>query len=192
MSSGDVQSRDGVIVFVNVSVREMSIDRSTTRRTYLKATTTAGMAGLTGLSASASAAQGGPVPMGSILPTTGGLNCADAELGLDGVQERFAGCFDGLFNRARLRRAERPQSRDENAEYPLPLPPKAGDQYGRAAVYNTQIRYDPASDTWRVTDDAFDTEQALYLANQDIRVGQWGGEFFRGCGVPGKSDEPPA
>jgi hypothetical protein len=122
---------------------------------------------------------------------TGGLNCTDTELGLVGVQDRFASCFDEMFNRARLQRAERPQSRNENAEYPLPLPPKAGGEYGQAAVYNTEIQYDTDSDTWRVTDETFDTEQALYLANQDIWMSQWGGDFFQGRGVPGKSDEPP-
>ncbi|PSP55916.1 plasmid stabilization protein [Halobacteriales archaeon QS_1_67_19] len=122
---------------------------------------------------------------------TGGLNCADAELELDGTKERFATCFNELFNRARLQRAERPPSHDGNAEYPLPLPPKAGGEFGQAAVYNTEIQYDTESDTWRVTDDTFDCEQALYLANQDIWVSHWGGEFFQGRGVPGKSDEPP-
>ncbi|WP_137287276.1 ABC transporter substrate-binding protein [Halorussus salinisoli] len=47
---------------------------STTRRHYLKGVTVAGVAGLTGLSTSASATQGGPVQMGSILPITGNLS----------------------------------------------------------------------------------------------------------------------
>jgi hypothetical protein len=36
----------------------------------------------------------------------------------------------------------------------------------------------------------FRTGQSLYLANQDIWVGQWGGEFVTGRGVPGKTDTP--
>ncbi len=41
---------------------------------YLKGATAAGVAGLTGLSTSAGAAQGGPIQMGSILPITGNLS----------------------------------------------------------------------------------------------------------------------
>lgn len=51
----------------------MSEKYRTTRRTYLKGATAAGVAGLVGLSTSASG-QGGPVQMGSILPITGNLS----------------------------------------------------------------------------------------------------------------------
>ena len=51
----------------------MSEKYRTTRRRYLKGTTAAGVAGLVGLSTSASG-QGGPIPMGSILPITGSLS----------------------------------------------------------------------------------------------------------------------
>ncbi|WP_244605438.1 plastocyanin/azurin family copper-binding protein [Halorhabdus rudnickae] len=120
---------------------------------------------------------------------TGGLNAADAELGM-GVKDIYAQYFNETFNHGRLQRAERPPSRDPEAEHPLPLPPKAGGQHGQAAVYNAEVQYDTGSGEWSVTDSTFDTEQALYLANQDIWVGQWGGEFFHGRGVPGKSDSP--
>jgi branched-chain amino acid transport system substrate-binding protein len=52
----------------------MSERYRTTRRAYLKATTAAGVAGFVGLSASASARQGGAIQMGSILPITGDLS----------------------------------------------------------------------------------------------------------------------
>jgi ABC-type branched-subunit amino acid transport system substrate-binding protein len=52
----------------------MSEKYRTTRRKYLKGTTVMGVAGLTGLSASATARQGGPIQMGSILPITGNLS----------------------------------------------------------------------------------------------------------------------
>jgi len=52
----------------------MSEKYRTTRRMYLKGATAAGVAGLTGLSTSAGAAQGGPIQMGSILPITGNLS----------------------------------------------------------------------------------------------------------------------
>jgi plastocyanin len=120
---------------------------------------------------------------------TGGLNAADAELGMD-VNSEFARFFDQMFNRGRLQRAERPPSRDENAEHTLPLPPAAGGEYGQAAVYNAEVEYDPGADEWSVTDPTFDTEAALYLSNQDIWVSQWGGEFFQGRGVPGTNDTP--
>lgn len=32
-----------------------------------------------------------------------------------------------------------PQSHDENAQYPLPLLPKAGGQYGQAPVYYAEV-----------------------------------------------------
>jgi len=121
---------------------------------------------------------------------TGGLNAADAVLDMD-VQEIYAEYFDQTINRGRLQRAERPPSRDENAENTLPLPPMAGGEFGQAAVYNAEIEYDPDADEWTVTDDRFDTAQSLYLANQEIWISQWGGEFYQGRGVPGESDEPP-
>ncbi|PSP54439.1 hypothetical protein BRC82_09615 [Halobacteriales archaeon QS_1_67_19] len=52
----------------------MSEKYRTTRRTYLKGATVTGVAGLVGLSSSAAARQGGPIPMGSILPITGNLS----------------------------------------------------------------------------------------------------------------------
>jgi plastocyanin len=121
---------------------------------------------------------------------TGGLNAADAVLGRD-VKAVYATYFDQTMNRGRLQRAERPQSRDESAENTLPLPPAAGGENGQAAVYNAEVEYDTASGEWSVTDDRFDTEQSLYLANQEIWISQWGGDFYQGRGVPGESDEPP-
>ncbi|QCC51669.1 halocyanin domain-containing protein [Halapricum salinum] len=121
---------------------------------------------------------------------TGGINAADAVLDMD-VRDIYARYFNQTFNRGRLQRAERPQSRDESAEYTLPLPPAAGGEHGQAAVYNAEIEYDTTADEWSVTDDSFDTEGALYLANQDIWIGQWAGDFYQGRGVPGESDTPP-
>ena len=121
---------------------------------------------------------------------TGGLNAADAVLGRSGVQERFATFFNQTFNRGRLQRAERPPSRSEDAEFPLPLPAAAGGEFGQAAVYNSEIEYDAGADEWSVTDPRFRTAEALYLANQDIWVGNWGGDFYQGRGVPGESDTP--
>ena len=120
---------------------------------------------------------------------TGGLNAADAVLGMD-VKALYAEYFDRTINRGRLQRAERPPSRDESAENTLPLPPMAGGEHGQAAVYNAEVEYDTASGEWSVTDDRFDTEQALYLANQEIWISQWGGDFYQGRGVPGRSDTP--
>lgn len=120
---------------------------------------------------------------------TGGLNAADAVLGME-VKEIFARFFNQTFNRGRLQRAERPPSRDEEAEFTLPLPPDAGGDAGQAAVYNAAVEYDSTADEWNVTDPTFDTEAALYLANQDIWVGQWGGQFFQGRGLPGTNDTP--
>jgi plastocyanin len=120
---------------------------------------------------------------------TGGLNAADALLGMD-IKDVYAKYFDQTMNRGRLQRAERPQSRDENAEHMLPLPPAAGGEFGQAAVYNAEVAYDTTADEWAVTDDRFDTEQSLYLANQEIWISQWGGDFYQGRGVPGRSDTP--
>jgi len=122
---------------------------------------------------------------------TGGLNAADAVLGMGGTHERFARFFDQTFNRGRLQRAERPPSRDENAEHTLPLPPAAGGEFGQAAVYNGAVEYDTGADEWSVVDDRFYTADALYLANQDIWVGNWAGDSYQGRGVPGASDTPP-
>jgi branched-chain amino acid transport system substrate-binding protein len=52
----------------------MSEKYRTTRRKYVKGATVTGVAGLTGLSTSATARQGGPIQMGSILPITGNLS----------------------------------------------------------------------------------------------------------------------
>ena len=57
-------------------------------------------------------------------------------------------------------------------------------------MYNRAVEYDTSGREWSVVDDSFVTADALYLANQDIWISQWGGEFFRGRGVPGKNDEP--
>jgi len=122
---------------------------------------------------------------------TGGLNAADAVLGIGGTQSTFARFFNQTVNRGCLQRAERPPSRDEDAEYTLPLPPEAGGEFGQAAVYNGAVEYDAGADEWTVDDDRFYTGDALYLANQDIWVGNWAGDFYQGRGVPGKSDTPP-
>jgi len=121
---------------------------------------------------------------------TGGINAADAVLGMD-VREQHARYFDGTVSRGWIQRAERPPSRDENAENMLPLPPMAGGEHGQAAVYNAEAEYDTAAGEWTVTDDSFDTEASLYLANQEIWISQWGGDFYQGRGVPGQSDTPP-
>ncbi|MEF8774832.1 MAG: plasmid stabilization protein, partial [Halobacteriales archaeon] len=123
---------------------------------------------------------------------TGAINAADAVLDRTAVRDVYAQFYNQTFNRGRLQRAERPPSRDAEAEFPLPLPPDAGGEHGQSAVYNAAVEYDPGADQWTVTDARFDTAQSLYLANQDIWLGQWGGDFFRGRGVPGRTDEPPA
>jgi plastocyanin len=122
---------------------------------------------------------------------TGGVNAANAVLGLGSVKNQYAQFFNQCVNRGRLQRAERPKSRDQNAEHTLPLPPKAGGEFGQAAVYNGEVAYDADSDSWSVTDDRFYTEEALYLANQEIWLSNWGGDFYDGNGVPGRTDEPP-
>jgi plastocyanin len=121
---------------------------------------------------------------------TGGINAADVLLDRD-VQSTYARYFDQTFNRGRLQRAERPQSRDEAAEHTLPLPPAAGGEYGQAAVYNDAVEYDTDADEWSVVEDRFTTAWALYTANQDIWIGAWAGDFYRGRGVPGQTEEPP-
>jgi hypothetical protein len=121
---------------------------------------------------------------------TGGLNAADAVLGMGSVREQFARFFDETFNRGRLQRAERPPSRNEAAEHTLALPPAAGGEFGQAAVYNGAVEYDTGSGEWSVADRRFYTGDALYLANQDIWVGNWGGQFYQGRGVPGTNDTP--
>ncbi|VTT86363.1 hypothetical protein DM2_2401 [Halorubrum sp. DM2] len=119
---------------------------------------------------------------------TGGLNAADVLLDRPEVQSQYASFFNQTFNRGRLQRAERPNSRDENAEFTLPLPPMAGGEFGQAAVYNREVEYDTESDEWAVTDDTFDTEMALYLSNQEIWISQWSGDFYEGRGVPGQTN----
>lgn len=71
-------------------------------------------------------------------------------------------------------------------------PPAAGGEFGQAAVSNSEVEYDTGADERTVTDDRFRTAEAFYLANQDVWVGNWGGDFYQGRGVPGESDEPPA
>ncbi|MFC7074091.1 plastocyanin/azurin family copper-binding protein [Halovenus rubra] len=121
---------------------------------------------------------------------TGGINAAENVLGMD-VKEKYAQYFNQTMNRGRLQRAERPPSRDEAAEHTLPLPPMAGGEHGQAAVYNAEVEYDTGAGEWTVTDDTFDTEAALYLANQEIWISQWSGDFYQGRGLPGQSDTPP-
>ena len=121
---------------------------------------------------------------------TGGVNASVELLGTD-VKEQYARFFNQTVNRGRLQRAERPPSRDGNAEFTLPLPPAAGGEFGQAAVYNQAVEYDTGSGEWSVVDDSFVTSDALYLANQEIWISQWGGSFFEGRGVPGRSDTPP-
>ena len=41
-----------------------------------------------------------------------------------------------------------------------------------------------------MTDDTFTTAQAEYLANQDVWISNWGGGFYNGRGIPGRTDEP--
>jgi plastocyanin len=122
---------------------------------------------------------------------TGGLNAADAVLGMNGVRDTYAQFFDATFNRGGLQRAQRPPSVDDTEDPVPPLPPMAGGEFGQAAVYNAEIEYDTDAGEWSVTDDTFDTEAALYLANQDIWIGQWGGDMYQGRGRPGHSDTPP-
>lgn len=57
-------------------------------------------------------------------------------------------------------------------------------------MYNAEVEYDADADEWSVTGRTFDTEGALYLANQDIWISHWGGDFFQGRGVPGQNDSP--
>jgi hypothetical protein len=123
---------------------------------------------------------------------TGGLNAADEVLGMDGAKETYATYFNNTVRRGRLQRAERPNSRNESFEHTLPLPSEAGGEFGQAAVYNTEVEYDTETDEWSVTDDSFTTADALYLANQEIWISQWGGDFYEGRGVPGQNDEPPS
>jgi plastocyanin len=122
---------------------------------------------------------------------TGGVNAANAVLGLGSVKEQYAQFFNQCVNRGRLQRAERPPSRNQDAEHTLPLPPKAGGEFGQAAVYNGAVAYDADRDEWSVTDERFYTAEALYLANQEIWLSNWGGDFYGGSGVPGQTDEPP-
>ncbi|WP_254820801.1 cupredoxin domain-containing protein [Haloglomus halophilum] len=122
---------------------------------------------------------------------TGGVNAANAVLGLGSVKEQYAQFFNQCVNRGRLQRAERPPSRNQDAEHTLPLPPKAGGEFGQAAVYNGEVEYDAENDSWSVTDERFYTAEALYLANQEIWLSNWGGDFYGGSGVPGQTDEPP-
>jgi hypothetical protein len=123
---------------------------------------------------------------------TGGLNAADEVLGVDGVKETYAEFFNNTLRRGRLQRAERAATRNEEMEYTLPHPSDAGGEFGQAAVYNAAVEYDKESDEWSVVDDRFDTESALYLANQEIWISRWGGDFYEGRGVPGRNDEPPS
>ena len=88
---------------------------------------------------------------------TGGVNAAINVLGMEDLQQPYTHFFNQTFNRGRLQRAERPVSREENAEFTLPLPSEAGGEFGQAAVYNAAVEYDAGADEWSVTDDTFDT-----------------------------------
>jgi hypothetical protein len=121
---------------------------------------------------------------------TGGVNAADAVLGMD-LKDQYAQFFDGTLNRGGLQRAQRPPSRSEDEEHSPPLPPAAGGEFGQAAVYNAAVEYDTGADEWSVADDTFDTAAALYLSNQEVWISQWGGSFYQGRGVPGQSESPP-
>jgi len=121
---------------------------------------------------------------------TGGINAADAVLGMD-VKDQYAQFFDQTLNRGGLQRAQRPPSQSDSEEHAPPLPPAAGGEFGQAAVYNAAVEYDTGSDEWTVTDDTFDTEAALYLSNQEVWISQWGSDFYQGRGVPGQSETPP-
>jgi hypothetical protein len=121
---------------------------------------------------------------------TGGLNAAETVLGRNDVRDLYARFFEQTFKRGGLQRAQRPPSVG-NSDHEPPLPPKAGGEFGQAAVYNAEVEYDATGDEWTVTDDTFRTGPALYLANQDIWISHWGGDFYQGRGVPGASDEPP-
>ncbi|MFB6205377.1 MAG: plastocyanin/azurin family copper-binding protein [Haloglomus sp.] len=122
---------------------------------------------------------------------TGGVNAANAVLEMGSVKDQYARFFNQCVNRGRLQRAERPPSRNQDAAHTLPLPPNAGGEFGQAAVYNGAVAYDADRDQWSVTDDRFYTAEALYLANQEIWLSNWGGDFYTGSGVPGQTDEPP-
>ena len=121
---------------------------------------------------------------------TGAVNAAEAVLGRD-LKSTYATFFDQTFNRGRLQRAQRPPSVDEKAAEKLPLPPRAGGEFGQAAVYNDAVEYDTEAGEWTVVDDGFTTKDALQLSNQDIWIGRWAGDEYQGRGVPGKSDKPP-
>ena len=120
---------------------------------------------------------------------TGGINAAEHLLGMSELRPTFARFFGSTFKQGGLQRAQRQQSYGGEGDEP-PLPPAAGGEHGQAAVYNMAVEYDTGSGEWSVTDDGFRTADALYLANQDIWISHWGGEFYQGRGVPGESDEP--
>lgn len=117
---------------------------------------------------------------------TGGLNAAEAILGISGVRDTFATFFDETFNRGGLQRAQRPPSVNSGREDQPPLPPKAGGEFGQAAVYNAAVEYDTSAGEWAVVDDTFRTADALYLANQDVWIGQWAGDEYAGRGFPAR------
>ena len=118
------------------------------------------------------------------------MNAAINVLGMEDLKQPYTDFFNQTFNRGRLQRAQRPQSWSEDAEFTLPLPSEAGGEFGQAAVYNGAVEYDSSAEEWSVSDDRFRTAEALYLANQDIWISQWGGEFYQNSGVPGEVDAP--
>jgi len=121
----------------------------------------------------------------------GGINAATNVLGMDDAKRKYGMWFNETMNRAPLQRAQRQNSVDNSDNPQPPLPPMAGGEFGQAAVVNAEVEYDADTDEWTVTDDRFDTEWALYLANQDIWISQWGGDFYQGNGRPGTNDDPP-
>ena len=69
---------------------------------------------------------------------TGGVNAAINVLGMENLQQPYTHFFNQTFNRGRLQRAQRPVSREEDAEFTLPLPPGAGG--GSARRRSTTLR----------------------------------------------------
>lgn len=109
---------------------------------------------------------------------------------MDEAKEAFSGYFENTFVRGRLQRAQLENSRYPTRDHVLPLPSKAGGEFGQAQVYNTEVTYDPSSDEWEATDNTFTAAEAIYLANQNVWIGNWSGGFYVGRGIPGRTDEP--
>ena len=121
---------------------------------------------------------------------TGGVNAAINVLGMEDLKQPYTDFSIRRSIAAGSGAHSAPPSRSEDAEFTLPLPSKAGGKFGQAAVYNGAVEYDSSAEEWSVSDDRFRTAEALYLANQDIWISQWGGEFYQNSGVPGEVDAP--